>query len=147
MMSRIGSKRGFTLIEVLLTIVILVVGIIGILRAYATLLNGLGFAKYNIEAASLLRERLAVIEEKAVGDEGTSPGSSSGKFSGAAGWSWALDTETVVFEINRKEVKEGLEEEAPKGINELKLEVINNEASQPRAVSIVTYVDNKKVGN
>jgi len=144
-MSRTGSERGFTLIEVLLTVVILVVGIVGILRAYTTLVNGLEIAKFNIEAVSLLRARLAVIEQKGI-EEGMSPGSSGGTFPDAAGWSWALDTTTLVFNIDTKDRKKGLPAGLLDSLNELKLQVINNEAPQPRAVSIVTYVDNKGAG-
>ena len=144
-MSRTGSERGFTLIEVLLTVVILVVGIVGILRAYTTLVNGLEIAKFNIEAVSLLRARLAVIEQKGI-EEGMSPGSSGGTFPDAAGWSWALDTTTLVFNIDTKDRKKGLPAGLLDSLNELKLQVINNEARQPRAVSIMTYADNKGAG-
>ncbi len=55
-------KKGFTLIEVLVTVIILAIGIVGVLSSYQALLSGLSSARDAIRADWIIRDRLSFIE-------------------------------------------------------------------------------------
>jgi type II secretion system protein I len=54
--------RGFTLIEVLVSLVIVSVGLVMILRAFETALRAVGRSRDTLLASSLIREQLAEVE-------------------------------------------------------------------------------------
>ena len=130
MILRIGNNQhsGFTLVEIMLTITILTVGIIGILRAYATSINALEVSRDTIDAVCLLKEKMAEIEQTAIDEGGISPGSSSGRFED--------EFENFLWKL---EVKTGSIED----LNEVTLVV--SRVGQPRKFSLVTYAENKNV--
>jgi len=127
MILRIGNKKGLTLIEVLLAVSILAIGIVGVLRAYATSVVTLEVGQYNIDAVGLLKQKMADIEQVVV-EEGEIPqGSEQGTFESPAEdflWAWKVDpTET-------------------EGLNELT--VVVSHKYNPRTFSLKTYVVDKK---
>ena len=120
------TKRGFTLIEIMLAITILTIGIIGVLRAYIISVNTLEAGQNSIDAVCLLKEKMAEIEQVVMEEGGISPGTSSGKFEDEfEGFRWEL------------EVKPG----PIKSLNEVALVV--SHVNQPRKFSLVTYAENK----
>ncbi len=128
MILRIGSdqRSGFTLIEIMLTITILTVGIIGILRAYATSINALEVSRDTVDAVCLLKKKMAEIEQAAIEEGGISPGSSSGRFEDEfENFGWKLEVKTGSIE----------------DLNEVTLVV--SRVGQPRKFSLVTYAENK----
>ena len=128
MILRIGSDQhsGFTLVEIMLTITILTVGIIGILRAYATSINALEVSRDTVDAVCLLKKKMAEIEQAAIEEGGISPGSSSGRFED--------EFENFLWKL---EVKTGSMED----LNEVTLVV--SRVGQPRKFSLVTYAESK----
>ncbi len=126
-MSIIGNKSGFTLIEAMLTVVVLAVGLIGILRAYQTSLSALGAGQENIAAFCLLGEKMSEVEQQAKEEKGLSAGTSRGEFK---------DTfENYEWEM---EIKSG----PIADLNEAVLTVYYKD--HPRRYSLATYVDAKK---
>ena len=120
------SNKGFTLVEVLLAVTILAVGIIGVLRAYATSVNALEVSQENIDAVCLLKEKMAEIEQAGLEQGGIPQGVSSGEFEGSfEGFEW------------ESEVKPSRVD----GLNEITLVVSRKE--KPRRFSLVTYVESK----
>ncbi len=68
------GRRGFTLIEVLLAVVILGLGIVGIMRSYAVAARALSVSGTRIESLCLAKEALARLEQPALPDTGLPPG-------------------------------------------------------------------------
>ena len=69
-------RRGFTLIEVLVTVVILSIGIVLVLRAFETSLVALGQARDALRAGHLIRGKMAEAEADAL--EGGRPAYGAG---------------------------------------------------------------------
>lgn len=72
--SPVAFSRGFTLLEVLVTVVILVVGVISLLRGYTVALAAMEAASETLRADSVAREALAEIEMQAQGPRGLASG-------------------------------------------------------------------------
>jgi type II secretory pathway pseudopilin PulG len=81
-----SSLSSFTLIEVLVTLVILATGIVIVLRAFDTSLVALGESRDSLRAGALLRQKLEEVEQRvlAEGEEGL--GSASGSSDGYDDW-------------------------------------------------------------
>ena len=146
---RIGSERAFTLIEVLLTITILAVGMIGVLRAYSTMINAMEAAQYNIDAACLLKARMGEIEEGAITARGISPGENTGNLTEGCdikidndypnNWQWTEKAEKADIAAAKKE-------EGPEYyLNKMTLTVANPSRNPGRNVGIVTYMKSEIV--
>ena len=78
MILKIGNNKGLTLIEVIMAVVILAIGTMGVLRAYAGSISTLEIGQFNIEAVILLKQTLADVEQDILeqeelpkGDQGT----------------------------------------------------------------------------
>ncbi|GEM_PF-2663574 len=84
-------SSGITLVEVLLAVVVLSVGLVGVLRAYAASISALEVSQETVNTVELLKEKMAEIEEDALEDGGISAGSASGQFDGEFTdyhWTW-----------------------------------------------------------
>lgn len=90
-----GLSRGVTLVEVLLAVVVLSVGMVGVLRAYATSVGALEISRETVNTIELLKEKMADIEQTMIEQGGVSAGSASGQFEGESGdygWTWEAGT-------------------------------------------------------
>jgi Tfp pilus assembly protein PilV len=97
-MSRTGSRppRGFALIEVLVTAVIVFGGITMVLRAYSLAVASMGAADDALRANALLEEQAAELEQQAWAANRVLPGSASGTFGAeAAGYRWDTRVERL----------------------------------------------------
>jgi prepilin-type N-terminal cleavage/methylation domain-containing protein len=65
------GRRGFTLIEVLLAVVILGLGIVGIMRSYAVAARALSISGAKIEALCLVKETFARLEQPSLPNTGS----------------------------------------------------------------------------
>lgn len=120
------SAKGVTLIEILLAVVILSVGMVGVLRAYAVSISTLEISQDHIDAIQLLKTKMADIEETIIENKGISSGSSDGEFDAPFDdYQWAWETK----------------KDAPEGLYELDLRVYNPDKS--RQFALVTYAENK----
>jgi len=137
MISGTGSnKSGFTLIEVMLAVAILAIGIVGVMRAYTSALEGLKAAECSIEEACLLKDRMAEVEEKAIEAEGVLAGSESGVFANEyADYRWEEDITAAQFDI------EDLKESLQGFLSEVKVTVTNDRITPTRRFSVVTYME------
>jgi prepilin-type N-terminal cleavage/methylation domain-containing protein len=148
MMSRIGNKqraassvqrverrrirhaprvsKGLTLVEILLAVVILSIGVAGVLRAYAGSVHILEISQENIEAMSLLKEKMSDLQQEMIEEGGVSAGSSTGNFEGDfSNYAWELAVQPTL--------KEGLHE----------LDLVVYHPDRTRKFSLTTYVENK----
>jgi len=136
--SRQGTKSGFTLIEVMLAVTILGIGIIGVIRAYTTAIDGLKAAECGIEEACLLKEKMAEIKEEYIKNPVISEGAESGEFVDEyADYRWEKDTAVAEFDI--KDLKEPL-----KGfLSRVKVTVANDLIIPHRRFSVTTYMESE----
>jgi len=79
-----SADSGFTLVEILVTLVILSVGIIVVLRAFDTSLFALAESRDCMCAAMLIREKMAELETR-LREDGALSGERSGTFDGHYG--------------------------------------------------------------
>lgn len=129
MTSKTGnSLKAFTLIEVLLAVVILAIGLVGVLRAYASLISASGRAYYYIDAVSLTKEKISDIEQKALEEGG---------FSAAESFSGVFNYPYDNFQWKYETADSGM-----KGLATFSLVVSGSGDS--RAVGISTYVQTKE---
>jgi prepilin-type N-terminal cleavage/methylation domain-containing protein len=118
----LNPEKGFTLIEVMAAVVILAIGIVGVLQAYAGSITTLEVGQFNINAVSLLKEKMADIERILLEEE-EPPRSGSGS------------TDDFFWEWNMAST--GIED-----LNELTLTVSHK--VNPRTFEINTYVVDRK---
>ena len=161
MILRIGNKSAFTLIEVLLTITILAIGMVGVLRAYATMISAMETAQYNIDAACLLKAKMGGIEEDAITDRGTLPRQNAGRIANDRGiradndypnnWEWTEKTVKANIPVPARAVKADIPGSAAKKepgyhLNEVTLTMVNASRSPARKIDIVTYMKSAETG-
>jgi prepilin-type N-terminal cleavage/methylation domain-containing protein len=123
---KIGSKA-FTLVEIMLTVTILAVGLIGIVQAYLVSINALEAGDYTVRAVSLAKEKIAQTELDIRKDGGISTGFRKGVFDGTdKNFTWELNVVGT----------------SVKDLNEAILVVYS--AASPRKYYLATYAKNKK---
>ena len=89
------NKRGFTLIEVLVSIAILATGIVAVLRAFETSVTGLDEARQGMRIPRLMRGQLEKIR-MAIVETGDWTEAPEGVFEAPyADYSWRMDRQTV----------------------------------------------------
>lgn len=128
MMLIIGNdpEKGITLVEVLLAVVVLSVGLVGVLRAYAASIGALEVSRETAITIELLKEKMADVEQGMIEQGGISAGSASGQFEGEfEGYRWTREATTS----------------AQGGLCELALTVTRTDGS--RQASLVTYAQDK----
>ena len=122
----------------MLTVTVLAIGIIGVIRAYTTSLEGLKAAECGIVEACLLKEKMAEIEEEYIENLGISGGTESGEFVGEyAGYTWEKDITTAEFDM------EDLKEDLEGFLYKVKVTVANNLITPPRRFSVATYMESE----
>lgn len=115
----IKSKKGLTLIEVLMAVSILAIGIIGVLRAFAGSVATLEVGQNSIEAVNLLKQKVADVKQMILEDGETASSSDSGTSDDFL-WQWDIRPTDI------------------ENLNELTLTVSHN--YNPRTFSLKTYV-------
>ena len=122
-----GLNKGLSLVEVLLAVSILAFGIVGVLRGYASSIVTLEAGQFNIDAVSLLKQKMAEIEIMIGEKEKISQESGHGHFEGVFEdflWKW--------------EIK-------PTGTEDHNmLTLVVSHKYNPRTFSLETYVADKK---
>ncbi|MBA4387800.1 MAG: hypothetical protein C0404_07455 [Verrucomicrobia bacterium] len=100
-----GRRPGFTLIEVLVSLVILSVGIVLVLRAFGSATVALGEAHDTFWRSMLIKQKSSDILLEA--NNGSAPGSSSGRFTDLPGsYSWDVKTRQI-SSVSRPGAKPG----------------------------------------
>lgn len=90
------KQAGFTLVEVMLSVVILGSGLALVANSYLVALRGINSTQSNIQAALLARDKFTELEILSLENSGLSPSSSAGDFSeGGKNYSWELDVSDI----------------------------------------------------
>jgi len=102
---RIFHKNdGFTLVELLVSVVILSVGIVSVLHAFQSALFALGASRDHLWGGLLIEEKIADMYVESLGDPDTVPVSSSGDFEDSySDFRW----ETVVSQVDVQQDADG----------------------------------------
>jgi general secretion pathway protein I len=88
-----NSKKGFTLLEVLLAMMILASGVLLLTQSWSSSYNRIRKTQKNIEVAALLERKLAEIDMKYRGKAiDTIPEEEADEFEGIEGYSWKLES-------------------------------------------------------
>ena len=148
---QIGSRRvdGFTLIEVLVAVMILSIGIIGVIRAYVTLMSGIEVSRFTVEASYLLKEKAVEVEEEAIENFGAPSMVKSGAFSGEyAMYRWETEASEVKIESAKPkeepkgELKENTKEEPQETLSKVRISVMKGGQRSSKKLSLYTYLEN-----
>jgi prepilin-type N-terminal cleavage/methylation domain-containing protein len=91
------SRRGFTLVEVLVAVVVLSVGIVAVMRGFETALLALRGSADTLQASSIIAEKMSQVRAGSLSRDESDEGSSfAGDTSGTArGFSWKMDLDEV----------------------------------------------------
>jgi len=118
------SKKGLTLIEVLIAVSILAIGIVGVLQAFAGSVAALEVGQYNVDAVNLMKQKIADVEQMLF---------EQGNDSVGGGDSGTLEDFIWEWEIQPTEIE---------NLNELT--VIVSHTYNPRTFLLKSYVVSKK---
>lgn len=128
MMSRTGNNRAVTLIEVMMTVIILTVGILGIIQAYIKSFDVLRISKDMLIEVSLAESKMAELQRSELENGGLDQTKTKGVFSGSyAYYKWELD-------ITPSDIQ---------GLNSVKLRCFTGEFQRLNEFVLASYVKNK----
>lgn len=117
------------MVEVMVTIAILAIGLIGIIRAYSSLLNAAGVSYEYIDAICIAKEKMTEIELDELQNKGVSKGTAKGKTPGIyADFNW----------------EEAIEPSDDKKLNLTTVAVFKKDDINSRKFTLLTYVENKE---
>ena len=129
---KIGN-RGFTLIEIMITIVVLTIGTVGVLSAYMTLINAFELSRSSTDVYYLLKEKISDVEKDVAEKKEYLPGIYEGKFEDRGeDFSWKL-------EVQDKDLGD---EDLKNVLDEITVTVYDNRIKPQTAISLTTYVNN-----
>ncbi len=118
--------KAFTLTEVLVTVIVLSVGIVGLLHGYKQLVNALDVTRKYQDSVCLLKNKLVDVELYGVGDDGVKlTGDFEGEFKD---FSWRIDRISAVTDL----------------FEQSRFVVFNKKDLEKREFSILTYVRKKE---
>lgn len=120
-----SPEKGVTLVEVLLAVVVLAIGIVGVLRAYAACVATLEISRDTVTTIELLKEKMADIEQDIMEQGGISSQGSSGQFE-AQDFAWDWKAQPT----------------ADENLSEITL-TVSGSLDDSRPLSLITYVQNK----
>ena len=128
MMSRIGSKSALTLIEVMITVIILTVGIFGIIRAYMKSLDVLYISKGAMVEVSLAERKMAELRRSELENGGLEQAREKGAFPSPYEY---FDWESEVYPSDVK------------GLNLLKVKCFDGRGHRLNEFVLVSYAKSK----
>jgi len=127
------SKRGFTLVEMMVAVSILAIGIVLISRFFLNTVTVLDSLRNRVAAISLLNTKINDLEEKVFEEGGSQPG----------------DTQESVIIGSRdamlsSEISQLIVDELGREINEVKLKLLWNEGGKTKDEVLVTFLPSEK---
>ena len=127
------TKRGFLLLEVMASIVIITGGLLFVIRVYSTARMALERSHALLKNSLLLEEKIFDFEERGVIEEGKG----QGHFPGSNDYFWEVEADTLAFQ--------GLE---LSDLCTVKLDVLHkqdySQTGAPEKYSLFTYLNKKK---
>ena len=121
--TRLG-KKGFLLLEVLVSVIIITVGLVYIIRSFSMSTRAIATSRDYIKAASLMEDKLWELEQARQVERGEDKG-------------YFDDERKFTWEIKAEE-----EEESP--VNKMELDVSWKRRERSQSISLVTYIWNEE---
>ncbi|MFA5143632.1 MAG: prepilin-type N-terminal cleavage/methylation domain-containing protein [Candidatus Omnitrophota bacterium] len=139
-----NNRYGFTLVEVLVAVTILAVGMVGVISAYISLMNGITASGFTVDSVYLLKDRMADIEKEAIENLGPSSGVRNGLFGeDYPAYRWKTEVSDVMKEADKSEKKAGVkgaENEIKETLCQISVVVSSGAAPSARNLSLYTYL-------
>ncbi|MBL7130563.1 MAG: hypothetical protein ISS45_04040 [Candidatus Omnitrophica bacterium] len=130
---KVINKKSISLVELMLTVVILSMGIVMILKSFLSIASALGYTKNKIAALQFLDGKIAGLQEMALKEEDILEGENQGEIRlGEKDFSWVRDFFSVVY--SEEEIDE------IKGVN---LDVFWKEGNINKQQSLSAYINLK----
>jgi prepilin-type N-terminal cleavage/methylation domain-containing protein len=128
-----ASRKGFTLVELMIAVSILCIGIVLVLRSFLNTASALESLHNQITAIQYLETKINALEQKAFQEEGVQPGDTQEEL--------ALGSRNALF---RSEIHSLDIEELREDVNEIKMSLSWQEENKEKNELLVTYLPNKK---
>lgn len=129
-------KQAFTFIELMITLVILMAGLVAIIQGFITAAHAVNNAQNNIAAIQFLDSKMQELEAGSRKNNGIKKDALTGNFtSDTRAFNWSLDIAAV-----EKSQPIDLSED----LNEVRLSVSWQERGLSKDLSVLTYLRNKK---
>ncbi len=133
----IGNRsRGFTFVELMVTVVVLSVGLVFIIQGYMTAIDALNTAQIRLEVIPFLEAKMDEIETYAEENNGTIRTSSEGDF--------FVDSREATWNLDIVGVEEEEDIDLSGVLNEVRLKVSWQENNYAKDISLSTLLPNKK---
>ena len=133
---------GFTLIELMIAVTILAFGLVGVIRAYVVMIDVLENADYRLEAVSVLENKMAELEMKAIEAGNVPAGTTGGKLKmWGTNYAWNMDVQVVDSMLPSQEEEDSPIESPDVYLNNAKVTIVNQSANPPKKFSLAGYVE------
>jgi len=123
------GRRGFLLLEVMVSIIVITGGLLFVMRVYSTAWGALDRSRTLFKNSLLLEEAAFSFEEKGIIEEGTQ----TGRFADPKDYSW--EAKAMPLSLDDIDLND---------LNSVDLDVFNNKASPPDKYFLSTYLYKKK---
>jgi len=139
-MSRIGSREGFTLVELMAAVAVIAVGMVFVLGAFNQCLSSMTTAEKTVTACGLLNDRIYQIDFAYIQSNGSQEGSWSGGFQEEQhkGFNWTQVVQPVSQDFGNETIFVQV------ALNEEKVSIAWKQGSVVKDVSVTRYVRKKK---
>lgn len=136
----IGNKRGFSFVELMVTVIVLASGLTLVIRGYVTSASAFSTLESRLEAMSIIDTKLQEMEALAKQDNGIKVEDTNGESAGRVrNFNWEVRVTPLEKPIDEKEV------DLSELLNQVEVEVNWKEREETKSEKLVTYMRNKKV--
>ena len=138
------EKKGFLLIELLVTIAILSSGLVLILAGFHSSLNALRTSQNVIRASQILEQEMLNLERQTEEEEGIVAGVREGEVNGFSWFQEVVPLEETAIPIDESLWDEDIAPALETVLSTVKLSLRWREGVKERELSVVTYLKSKK---
>lgn len=138
------KRKGFLLIELLVTVAILSFGLVFILAGFNSSLNALGASQNIIRASQILEERMLEFQMQAAEEEGIIAGASEGERDGFRWMILVVPMEETAIPVDESLWDEDIAPVLETVLSRVEFSLYWSEGIKERELSVVTYLRSKK---
>lgn len=138
------QRKGFLLIELLVTIAILSFGLVFILAGFHSSLNALRVSQNIVRASEILEEKMLELEKQTEEEKGIIAGTSEGEIDGFSWISSVVPLEETAVPADDSLWDEDIAPVLETVLSKVELSLHWSEGTKERDLSVVTYLKSKK---